>query len=246
MEEKPITRTRQEVRNIKIDSGITKDEVTSMIDDNNINYVLPIEDELNTKIDDINNIISLNNDFKENLSTNTIYLNTPFSEYKIYVSYNSSNFPSLCIPSKNMYDAISFDDGYIKYFSETFGGFFIGIEKGLFNITAITRGNPILKYNKNNVFYESNVYSHLITLSDSTNTDVKFKIPSTTTTTQINTYDLLVNYINQIKDIVGWNLTDGIVTPFVLTYEDSTLKLNGATLDSTNLTITDEVTQLTF
>lgn len=249
----PITRTRQEVKNIDSGGGggdyVTKEDQYA--------YGINTFTTENGYLKDVE-IVSKD-------KTTTEKANIPSALWTTDYEINS-------VPSNNLYHKM-YDNIYIK-FTNTWGDIdlfcynrytnshFSGISLTRF----INRQSYISSQYDVKIYFPKNMnnsqqllsdynyneyinsYSHTLTISKGNEFEglvIKYvEKPTKLTSTAITTPDLFITNINYIKDVVGFILKDGVVTPYVFTYKDSVLYLNGTEIDVNSLTITDEVVKL--
>lgn len=251
---KPITRTRQEVKNIDIDESkyIKKEDQyayginTFTTENDNLTAMEIVSKDKGTTANVKVPSSPFSNEINSNISTyDSLYLN--YGKIGYFQLYNCStpNF-SIGVNYKGSvymqgYYGINFN-GY-NYFTFQMSSLYVKLPftKTFYDYDYILTRYAFDKYIK--------FYQHTLNISKGNEFEgliIKFteKPTNVTTPTTINTPQLFIDNINYIKDVVGFILKDGIVTPYVFTYKDDTLYLNGTEIDVNSLTITDEVVTL--
>ena len=251
---KPITRTRQEVKNIDIDSSkyIKKED----------QYAYGI----NTFTTENDNLTAMEIVSKDKGTTANVKVpSSPFSTeinpnistyYSLYLNYGKNSYFQLyncSTPNFSIgvnYTGSAYIQGFYgikfngyNYFTFQMNSYFVYLPftKKIFDNDYILTTYAFDKYIK--------YYQHTLNISKGNEFEgliIKFneKPTNVTTPTSITTPQLFINNIKYIKDVVGFILKEGSVTPYVFTYKDDTLYLNGTEIDVNSLTITDDVVTL--
>ena len=254
---KPITRTRQEVKNIDIDSSkyVKKEDqyaygintFTTENDNLTAMEIVSKDKETTANVKIFNSIFSPTT--KTNYQTSTYnYIN--YSETS-YLFFRSDSFTLSYVTSSRTVWTIKLFSSTFDNVS-TFGSMLNNFNQTLYFAYDFTGQfmNPhdiVVSQNTFNKLLHS--YQHTLNISKGNEFEgliIKFteKPTNVKSPTTINTPQLFIKNINYIKDVVGFILKDGIVTPYVFTYKDDTLYLNGTEIDVNSLTITDEVVTL--
>lgn len=251
---KPITRTRQEVKNIDIDESkyIKKEDQyayginTFTTENDNLTAMEIVSKDKGTTANVKVPSSPFSNEINSNISTyNSLYLNYGQNSYFQLCDCSTPNF-SIGVNYKgssymNGYYGINFNP--YDYFAFQMRSLYVYLPftKTLYDKDYILTRYAFDKYIK--------FYQHTLNISKGNEFEgliIKFteKPTNVTSPTTINTPQLFIDNINYIKDVVGFILKDGVITPYVFTYKDDTLYLNGTEIDINSLTITDEVVTL--
>ena len=252
---KPITRTRQEVKNIDIDETkyVKKEDQyayginTFTTENDNLTAMEIVSKDKGTTA----NVKFFNSIFSPTIKTNyqTSYYN--------YINYSDKSYlllrTDLCrlqyVANNNLtwsFEIYKTTIDNVSVFAKMFK-----INTYLYFAYDVTGQfmNPYDIVMSQNTFDKLiHSYQHTLTISKGNEFEglvIKFRTkPLKYNIASITTPQLFINNINYIKDVVGFILKDGVVTPYVFTYKDDTLYLNGSEIDVNSLTITDDVVTL--
>ncbi len=252
-DKKPITRTRQEVKNIDVDTSkfVTKEDqyaygINSFTTENDSLTSL----ELKAKDGELVKT-SINSYWKRNIPSTSdptidkLYIKSYSGKHYNYIQNTNTKFIiHACPTDNNEYTSLTIGSRGLMLLYGYGNTFLIGGESEF----GWRQGEHYCLFDKNfnkRIFQ----YQHTLTISKGNEFEglvIKYTTRPTneTTSTAITTPELFIKYIQYIKDVVGYRLENGSVIPSVFTYEDSTLKLNGEEIDVNSLTITDSVVKL--
>ena len=263
---KPITRTRQEVKNIDIDETkyVKKEDqyaygINTFTTENDYLSSLEIKSKdnktnTNVKLLSIDDVALIPGSYNSSYPTiDKAFMNLGY--YRLIIdSFNGSDCIITRYDSKTSDSYIRFKYNFIQPIFEQFG------ITGKFNSeymyfpeikrTYSSSGNYTFIYILSDSNYDTYIKSYQHTLNISKGNEfegliIKFtEKPTPLSPTSITTSQLFIDNIKYIKDVIGFILKNGVVTPYVFTYKDDTLYLNGSEIDVNSLTITDDVVTL--